>query len=114
MPATPDREAAAAWLVRARQAIERRNATLHAVPLTWFEPGQPSRSLLGEMPRGTSPYVERPLTVESLAELRSVLVEPLGDWRDVVLALDVRAIQASVVGTWTSGTSTTKARRNET
>ncbi len=70
--ASSTRDDTRAWLERARVAVERRNAALHATPLVWVEPGRrdgPERLLLGEMPRYGRPYVERPLTVESLAEL---------------------------------------------
>ena len=75
-PATSARDDTAAWLARARDAIDRRNASLHAVPLTWFGPDGPPRPMLGEMPRGTRPYVERPLTAATLAGLRAVLTAP--------------------------------------
>ncbi len=77
-----------AWLERARLAIERRNAVLHATPMVWVRPGGISEELfLGEMPRGTTPYTERPLTVESLAELRSVLDGGSAGWRELTLAV---------------------------
>jgi hypothetical protein len=82
------RDSALAWLECARQAMERRNAALHATPITWIgrEPG--ARQLgLGKMPRDGSPYAELPLTVESLSELRSVLEAAAGGWADLAIAL---------------------------
>ena len=84
------REEADAWLEHARSAVERRNAALHATPLVWVEPGRQDRPewlFLGEMPRNGRLYVERPLTVESLAELRSVLIAATEGWRDLVIAV---------------------------
>ena len=83
------RDEAVAWLERARLAIERRNAVLHATPLVWIKPGRrgDQRFLLGEMPRKGRPYTELPLTVESLSELRSVLAAAGAGWRDLVMAL---------------------------
>jgi hypothetical protein len=87
-PASQTRDEATAWLERARLALERRNAALHATPLVWVQDGHidEQRQLLGEMPRAGRPYVERPLTVESLSELRSVLEEASAGWMDVALA----------------------------
>ena len=48
---------------------------------------------LGEMPRKGRPYFERPLTVESLSELRSVLVNAADGWRDLVIALDTESMR---------------------
>jgi hypothetical protein len=39
------------------------------------------------MPRKGRPYAERALTVESLAELRSALVDAADGWRDLVIAV---------------------------
>lgn len=89
--ASSTRDEARAWLDRARKAVERRNAALHATPLVWVEPGERDglqRLFLGEMPRGSRPYVERPLTVESLADLRSVLVAAVDGWQDLLIAVD--------------------------
>jgi len=83
-PATPARDAASTWLARARDAVYRRNATLHAVPMTWFLEGEAPRPILGEMPYRDRPYVERPITTESLVELRNLLAEPLKDWLPVL------------------------------
>ena len=82
------RDEAAEWLEHARQAMERRNAALHATPIVWVgrERGE-DRLGLGEMPRAGRPYFERPLTVESLSELRSVLEDAAAGWRDLVIAL---------------------------
>src|SRR3954466_7114010 len=57
------RDKAAEWLEHACQAIERRNAALHATPIVWVgrERGE-DRLGLGEMPRAGRPYFERPLT----------------------------------------------------
>jgi hypothetical protein len=83
------RDQAVAWLDRAREAIERRNAALHATPVVRIGQGRPDEwpLLLGEMPRKDRPYFERPLTVESLSELRSVLEAAADGWQDVVLDL---------------------------
>ena len=82
------RDEAAQWLEHARQAIERRNAALHATPIVWVGRERAEDRLgLGEMPRNGRPYVERPLTVESLSELRSVLEDAADGWRDLVIAL---------------------------
>lgn len=85
--ASSARGAAIAWLDRAQAALERRNAALHATPLVWTGSGQQGspRFFLGEMPRKSRPYVERPLTVESLADLRSVLNDARAGWRDLLL-----------------------------
>ena len=88
--ASATRDEAKMWLERARQAIEQRNAVLHATPLVRIEPrrqGEPRRFLLGEMPRAGRSYFERQLTVESLAELRSVLESAADGWRDLVIAV---------------------------
>jgi len=88
--ASATRDEAKAWLERARQAIEQRNAALHATPLVGLESrrrGEPRRFLLGEMPRKGRPYFERPLTVEALSELRSVLEAAADGWRDLVIAV---------------------------
>jgi hypothetical protein len=92
-PDSSPRREAKAWLERAGRAIERRNAALHATPLVWLDPGRRGelQLLLGEMPRNGRPYVERPLTVESLTELRSVLDGAADGWRDLVIAVDAEA-----------------------
>lgn len=83
------RDEAAEWLEHARQAIERRNAAMHATPIVWVGRKHAEERLgLGEMPRKGRPYFERPLTVESLSELRSVLENAADGWRDLVIALD--------------------------
>lgn len=86
----PDRalaDEATEWLERARLAMERRNAALHATPMAWIGPGRAKQLFLGEMPRTDRPYTERPLTVESLAELRSVLEGAAAGWRDLTIAI---------------------------
>jgi hypothetical protein len=50
-------------------------------------------SIVGEMPRRGSPYVERPLTVESLAELRSALQEAADGWADLTVALSTESME---------------------
>ena len=82
------RDEAAEWLERARQAMERRNAALHATPIVWMGRDRAEDRLgLGEMPRNGRPYVERPLTVESLSELHSILENAASGWRVLVIAL---------------------------
>lgn|SRR5215813_6751811 len=84
-PASATCDEAKEWLERAHQAIEQRNAALHATPLVQL--GEPQQFLLGEMPRKGRPYFERPLTVEALSELRSVLETAADGWRDLVIAV---------------------------
>jgi hypothetical protein len=84
------RDKAQAWLEFARQALEQRNAALHATPVVAFKPrrhGELQRFSLGEMPRTGRPYFERPLTVEALSELRAVLESAADGWRDLVSAV---------------------------
>jgi hypothetical protein len=81
------RDEAIVWLERARQAIERRNAALHATPIVWIGLDQGGQLRLGEMPRKGNPYVERPLTVESLSELRSVLEYAADGWVDLAVKM---------------------------
>lgn len=81
------RAGATAWLERASLALERRNAALHATPVAQIRPGVPKQLALGEMPRKGRPYAERPLTVESLGELRSVLEDAAAGWLDLAGAL---------------------------
>jgi hypothetical protein len=82
------RDEAGAWLERAWQAIGRRNAILHAIPITWAgpRPGE-QRPGLGEKAWRDRRYFERPLTVESLGEIRSVLEDAATGWPDLALAL---------------------------
>jgi hypothetical protein len=88
------RDEAAEWLEHARQAIERRNAAMHATPIVWVGRKHAEERLgLGEMPRKGRPYFERPLTVESLSELRSVLENAADGWRDLVIALDTESMR---------------------
>jgi hypothetical protein len=75
---------ATAWMERARLAIERRNAVLHATPMAWIDPDRRGQLFLAEMPRRGRPYTERPLTVESLAELRSVLESASAGWLELI------------------------------
>ena len=57
------RDEAAEWLEHARQAIERRNAAMHATLIVWIGRKRAEDRLgLGEMPRKGHPYFERPLT----------------------------------------------------
>ena len=93
------RDEAAAWLEHARQAIERRNAALHATPIVWVGRERAEDRLgLGEMPRKGRPYFERPLTVESLGELRSVLKDAADGWRDLVIALGTESRSSAQTG----------------
>ena len=87
-PDSSPRDQAAAWLQRAGQALERRNAMLHATPMVPVaKDGSLGPLFLGEMPRKNAPYTERALTVESLAKLRSVLQGAASGWRDLILAV---------------------------
>ena len=87
------RDEAAEWLEHARQAIEQRNAALHATPIVWVGSERAEDRLgLAEMPRKGRPYFERPLTVESLSELRSVLENAAYGWRDLVIALGAESM----------------------
>jgi hypothetical protein len=90
------RDEAIAWLERASQAIDRRNAALHATPVVWVgrDPPGGQRRFLGEMPRLGRPYVERPLTIESLGELRSVLEDAAAGWRDIAIAAGIDVFPA--------------------
>jgi hypothetical protein len=82
------RDKAETWLERARLAIERRNALLHATPIAWIGPGRgEQRPGLGEKSWRDRPYFERPLTVESLSEVRSVLEDAADRWQDLVIAV---------------------------
>ena len=59
-------------------------------PIVWVGRERAENRLgLGEMPRNGRPYVERPLTVESLSEFRSILESAAGGWRDLVIALSI-------------------------
>jgi hypothetical protein len=84
-PASSARDDAKAWLERARLALDRRNAALHASPLGYLKAGRLDL-VLGEKPRRGTPHVERPLTVESLSELRSVLEDACARWMHVHFA----------------------------
>jgi hypothetical protein len=87
------RDKAMNWLEHARLALERRNAALHATPVVSLgrRPEDEQRLFLGEMPRPGRPYFERPLTVKSLSELRSVLEDAAAGWRDIVIAADTES-----------------------
>jgi hypothetical protein len=86
-PSSPVRDDAVAWLERASHAIEQRNAALHATPMVQLgrPPATERRLFLGEMPRANRPYNERPLTVESLSALRSVLEGASSGWVDIAV-----------------------------
>ena len=74
------------WLARAGQALERRNAILHSVPLRVFDrDGGDIGFALGEMPRGDHSYFERHVTVEALQEVRNELEHAQQGWRNTVL-----------------------------
>jgi hypothetical protein len=67
---------------------------MHATPIVWIGRKRAEDRLgLCEMPRKGRPYFERPLTVESLSELRSVLVNAADGWRDLVIALDTESMR---------------------
>jgi hypothetical protein len=87
-PSSTVRDDAIGWLERASHAIEKRNAALHATPVVQIShsPATEQRLFLGEMPRKDRPYNERPLTVESLSALRSVLEDAFSGWREVAIA----------------------------
>jgi hypothetical protein len=81
------RDRALKWLESAHLAIERRNATLHAIPLAFLNRDGQHELGLGQRPRRDRAYAEYRLTVESLSELRSVLNKAADGWRDLALAL---------------------------
>jgi hypothetical protein len=75
-------------LARADRAIKHRNTFLHPVPVVRIGP----RGLYGgAAPGGASSqrrgYSERPLTVESLSQLRADLEEAAAGWQDILLSL---------------------------
>lgn len=77
------------WLVRAAQALERRNALLHSVPATVMD--RESRSVgqaLGEMPRTGGEYFERHLTVAGVRQVHDELHAAKEGWRETVLLAD--------------------------
>ncbi len=86
---SPTRDAAATWLERARAVIERRNAALHATPVVLSLRGHPDdgQQYLGEMPRAGRSYRQWPLRVETLSELRSVLIDARSGWRELAIAV---------------------------
>lgn len=83
------RSATDAWLERARAAIERRNAAMHATPVVLSRRGHPDhgQQYIDEMPRGDRPYRQLPLMIEALSELRSVLTDARSGWRDLAVAV---------------------------
>jgi len=71
-----------AWLVRAREALERRNAFLHSVPLVLLnERGQKVGPALGEMMRRNRQYFERRMTAPAIREVREELDAACQGWR---------------------------------
>lgn len=75
-----------AWLARAAEAIERRNALLHSVPLVILDSRDAAIGhALGEMPRGSRKYFERHLSVPALREVRNELLAAQQDWRETIL-----------------------------
>jgi len=65
----------------------------HATPIVWVGPGRTEERLgLGEMPCKGRPYSERPLTVESLRSLRSVLKNAADGWGELVVALGAESL----------------------
>jgi hypothetical protein len=92
-PTSPVCDDAMVWLERAGNAIEQRNAALHATPLVLLgrPPSTEPRLFLGEMPRAGRAYNERPLTVESLRSLRSVLEDAFSGWADIAIAADTES-----------------------
>jgi hypothetical protein len=97
-PNSTARDDAMVWLERASHAIEQRNAALHATPVVQLSrsPAGGQGLFLGEMPRTNRPYTERPLTVESLSALRSILEDAASGWRNVAIAAGTESrLQAS-------------------
>jgi len=87
------RDKATAWLDRASVAIERRNAALHATPIVWIDDERRCAFGLGELRRADRPYFGRPLTVESMSELRSVLDKAAEGWNDLVVAFGTESMR---------------------
>lgn len=80
-----DVERIEAWLVRAREALERRNAFLHSVPLVLLnERGQKVGHALGEMPRRNRQYFERRMTAPAIREVREELDAACRGWRETL------------------------------
>jgi hypothetical protein len=74
-----------AWLVRAREALERRNAFLHSVPLVLLnERGQKVGPALGEMMRRNRQYFERRMTAPAIREVREELDAACQGWREIL------------------------------
>jgi hypothetical protein len=86
-PVSKVRDEAIAWLERASNAIEGRNAAFHATPLVWVGGSDDGQLFLGEMPRANRLYAERPLTVGSLSTLRFVLENASSEWADIHVAV---------------------------
>jgi hypothetical protein len=84
-----DIEHVESWLFRAAQALERRNALLHSVPLVVLDhEGQPVGHALGEMPRTGSEYFERRLTGAGVRHVHDELHAARQGWREAVLLAD--------------------------
>jgi hypothetical protein len=80
-----DVERIEAWLVRAREALERRNAFLHSVPLVLLnERGQKVGPALGEMMRRNRQYFERRMTAPAIREVREELDAACQGWRETL------------------------------
>jgi hypothetical protein len=82
-PNSGPREDVLAWLTRATDALDRRNAILHATPVVNLRT-RGSEQLLGAMPRKGSAYAEHPLTVEYLAQLEATLRAATDGWKEIV------------------------------
>lgn len=86
---TLDIEHVDSWLVRAAQALERRNALLHSAPLVVLDrEGRPVGHALGELPRTGSEYFERYLTVAGVRHVHDELHAAQQGWRETVLLAD--------------------------
>lgn len=86
----PDESEAArqvdAWLARAAEAIGRRNALSHSVPLVILDShGRALGHALGEMPRDGREYFERHLSVPALREVRNKVLAAQQDWHETIL-----------------------------
>jgi hypothetical protein len=97
-PASQVRDDAATWLRRAAEAIDKRNALLHAIPLVGPGGGQAQQFFLGERPRKDRPYFERTMTVEALSELHVALGEAVEGWMEVTLAVGDEAERLRLAG----------------
>jgi hypothetical protein len=86
---SPDIDAIDSWLIRAAEALERRNALLHSVPMVLMDSeGRSVGHALGEMPRSGSDYFERHLTVDGVRQVRYELQIARNGWRETVLLAD--------------------------